>query len=139
MCASSYTSCSNGVCSGAPAVQLVGGVSVPGWGGTTNVDDAYLAVTVPFAISMYGYSTTTPSVQSNGVSLSFFDIYKNTKILIFSVFVLVVVVQHIRIPHYHHQVFLVQQHLVIGMIYIFILEHLKQFIMVQLEQLQIEI
>jgi hypothetical protein len=55
------------------------------------------------------------------------------------VFVLVVVAQHIQIPLYHHQVFLVQQHLVIGMIYIFIQEHLNQFIMVQQEHIQIEI
>ena len=41
---------------------------MPGWGGTVNVDDAYMILTLPFAISMYGYSTTSASVQSNGVS-----------------------------------------------------------------------
>jgi hypothetical protein len=71
VCSSTYTSCSNGACSGAPGVQLVGGVAVPGWGGAFNVDDAYLGLTAPFAISMYGYSTTTPSIQSNGVSMAF--------------------------------------------------------------------
>jgi hypothetical protein len=52
-------------------VQLVGGVAVPGWGGAFNVDDAYLGLTAPFAISMYGYLTTSPSVQGNGVSFLF--------------------------------------------------------------------
>jgi len=66
VCASSYTSCSNGACSGAPAVQLAGGVSVAGWGGTTSVDDTYVQITTPFAISLYGTSTSTPSIQSNG-------------------------------------------------------------------------
>ena len=70
-CASTYTSCSNGACSGAPAVLLTGGVAVSGWGGAYSVDDSYAQITVPFAISMYGYSTTTPSIQSNGVSLNF--------------------------------------------------------------------
>lgn len=74
MCASTYISCSNGVCSGAPAVLLTGGVAVPGWGGTVNVDDLAVAVgPTPFAISMYGTSTTNPSVQSNGVSDSTFN------------------------------------------------------------------
>ena len=67
VCAVTYTSCSNGACSGAPAVQLTGGVAVPGWGGQYNVDDSFMQITVPFAISMYGTSTTTPSIQSNGV------------------------------------------------------------------------
>ncbi|CAF4600551.1 unnamed protein product [Rotaria socialis] len=66
VCASSYTSCSNGACSGAPAVQLTGGVTVPGWGGTVNVDDAYVTLSLPFSISLYGYVTSSASVQSNG-------------------------------------------------------------------------
>ncbi|CAF1450704.1 unnamed protein product [Rotaria sordida] len=69
VCASTYTSCSNGACSGAPAVQLTGAVAVPGWGGAYSVDDAYLLLSLPFSISLYGYSTSTASVQSNGASL----------------------------------------------------------------------
>jgi hypothetical protein len=69
VCGSSYTSCSNGACSGAPGVLLVGGVTVSGWGGSTNVDDAYLAVSAPFTVSMYTSSTSSPAVQSNGVSI----------------------------------------------------------------------
>jgi hypothetical protein len=56
-------------------VQLVGAVAVPGWGGSYNIDDAYLALSVPFAISMYGYSTATPSVQSNGVNQFIINIF----------------------------------------------------------------
>ncbi|CAF1335188.1 unnamed protein product [Rotaria sordida] len=66
VCASTYTSCSNGACSGAPAVQLTGAVAVPGWGGAYSVDDASLPLSLPFSISLYGYSTSTASVQSNG-------------------------------------------------------------------------
>ncbi|CAF4763458.1 unnamed protein product, partial [Rotaria sp. Silwood2] len=59
-------SCSNGACSGAPAVQLTGAVTISGWGGTVNVDDAYVTISLPFSISLYGYVTSSASVQSNG-------------------------------------------------------------------------
>ena len=62
-------SCSNGVCSGAPAVQLSGGVAVPGWGGQFNVDDTFTTVAVPFAIRMYSTTTSTVSITTNGVSI----------------------------------------------------------------------
>ncbi|CAF3043569.1 unnamed protein product, partial [Rotaria socialis] len=69
VCASTYTSCSNGACSGAPAVQLIGGVTISGWGGSTSVDDAYVLLNpIPFSITLYGYTTSSASVQSNGVS-----------------------------------------------------------------------
>ncbi|CAF4832750.1 unnamed protein product, partial [Rotaria socialis] len=67
VCASTYTSCSNGACSGAPAVQLIGGVTISGWGGSTSVDDAYVLLNpIPFSITLYGYTTSSASVQSNG-------------------------------------------------------------------------
>ncbi|CAF3994795.1 unnamed protein product, partial [Rotaria magnacalcarata] len=67
VCSSTYTSCSNGACSGAPAVQLVGGVTISGWGGSTSVDDAYVLLNpIPFSITLYGYTTSSASVQSNG-------------------------------------------------------------------------
>ncbi|CAF4911689.1 unnamed protein product, partial [Rotaria socialis] len=66
VCSSTYTSCSNGACSGAPAVQLIGGVTITGWGGTVNVDDAYVTISLPFSITLYGYTTSSASVQSNG-------------------------------------------------------------------------
>ncbi|CAF4660646.1 unnamed protein product, partial [Rotaria socialis] len=67
VCPSSYTSCSNGACSSAPAVLLPGAVAVPTWGGMFSVDDSYSTLSIPFSISMYGYSTMSPSVTSNGV------------------------------------------------------------------------
>ncbi|CAF3684746.1 unnamed protein product, partial [Rotaria sp. Silwood1] len=48
VCTSNYTSCSNGVCSSAPAVLLTGAVTVPGWSGAFNVDDAYVTISLPF-------------------------------------------------------------------------------------------
>ncbi|CAF1502750.1 unnamed protein product, partial [Rotaria sordida] len=66
VCASTYTSCSNGACSGAPAVQLTGAVAIAGWSGTVSVDDAYMTLSLPFSISLYGYTTSSASVQSNG-------------------------------------------------------------------------
>ncbi|CAF1512992.1 unnamed protein product, partial [Rotaria magnacalcarata] len=51
---------------GAPAVQLIGGVTITGWGGTVNVDDAYVTISLPFSITLYGYTTSSASVQSNG-------------------------------------------------------------------------
>ncbi|CAF3219686.1 unnamed protein product [Rotaria sp. Silwood2] len=76
VCASNYTSCLNGICSSAPAVQLAGGVVVPGWNSSVNVDDAYITLSLPFSISLYGYSTSTASVQSNGVSTLMIDLVK---------------------------------------------------------------
>ncbi|CAF0903899.1 unnamed protein product [Rotaria sordida] len=67
VCASSYTSCSAGVCSSAPAVQLVGAIAIPGWGGQYSVDDNYVTLTLPMSLTMYGYSTPTVSVTTNGV------------------------------------------------------------------------
>ncbi|CAF3700582.1 unnamed protein product [Rotaria sp. Silwood1] len=67
VCASSFTSCSNGVCSNAPAVLLPGAVAVSNWGGSLSVDDVVYTLSVPFNISMYGFSTTTPTVTTNGV------------------------------------------------------------------------
>ena len=34
------------------------------------MDDGFLAITVPFPIRMFGTTTTTPSIQSNGVRVS---------------------------------------------------------------------
>ena len=69
ICSSSYISCSNGTCGLSPPVLLVGGVSVSGWGGSINVDDAVVTITAPFALSMYGVASTKVSIQTNGVSL----------------------------------------------------------------------
>lgn len=77
VCSSSYISCSYGVCSTAPAVMLQSGANPSGWGGSTTQDDAYIGITVPFSISMYGYSTTTPYIQTNGVNIVLYYFYLN--------------------------------------------------------------
>lgn len=68
VCSSNYTSCSGGVCSGAPPVQLVGGVSVPGFGGSISVDDAAVMINLPLAITLYNYSSSNVTISTNGVS-----------------------------------------------------------------------
>jgi hypothetical protein len=55
------------VCSGAPAVQIAGGISIPGWGGSITVDDAYVTINLPVVLTLYSYSTSNVSVSSNGV------------------------------------------------------------------------
>ena len=65
----SFTSCSWGTCSSAAPVLLPGASSPAGWGGSASMDDSFLAVPVPFPIRLYGTTTSTPSLQSNGVSM----------------------------------------------------------------------
>ncbi|CAF3811607.1 unnamed protein product [Rotaria magnacalcarata] len=64
VCSSNYSSCSAGVCSSAPSVQLANGISVfaPG-----NVDDSIATIALPLSISLYNYSTSSVTVSSNGV------------------------------------------------------------------------
>ena len=68
----SFTSCSWGVCSAAAPVLLPGATSPSGWGGSASMDDGFLAIAVPFPIRLYGTTTSTPSIQSNGVRMKFF-------------------------------------------------------------------
>jgi hypothetical protein len=70
-----YNSCSWGVCSSAARVLLPGATSPAGWGGTASMDDGFLGITVPFPIRLYGTTTSTPSIQSNGVSHDAFTYY----------------------------------------------------------------
>jgi hypothetical protein len=67
-CSPNYTSCSAGVCSSAPSVQLVGGSFI--WTAAINgsVDDNYFGVTVPFNITLYTTTTNFVYVTTNGVS-----------------------------------------------------------------------
>ena len=64
-----FTSCSWGVCSAAAPVLLEGATSPSGWGGSASMDDGFLAITVPFPIRLYGTTTSTPRIQSNGVRM----------------------------------------------------------------------
>ena len=69
VCSVIYTSCSYGTCSTAPAVILQGGVNPSSWGGSLSVDDAFININIPFSITLYGVSTTTPAIQTNGVNI----------------------------------------------------------------------
>ena len=67
-CSSSYTSCSAGVCSSAPAVQLSNSTYI--WTASINgsVDDSYFGTNLPFNVTLYSTTTDYISVTSNGVS-----------------------------------------------------------------------
>ncbi|CAF1341501.1 unnamed protein product [Adineta steineri] len=67
VCSSNYTSCSTGLCSSTPAVALSGAIAVPGFGGTSSVDDSTVTVTFPLYITLYNYSSNSITVTSNGV------------------------------------------------------------------------
>ena len=60
--------------------MLQSGVNPPGWGGSSSLDDNFLLINIPFSISMYGYSTTTPSIQSNGVN-SILAVHQTVKLV----------------------------------------------------------
>jgi hypothetical protein len=68
-CNASYTTCSDGICSMAPAVQL----NEPNiiWQGATNGSLYYHAidVTLPLNITLYNTTTNIVTVAVNGVSL----------------------------------------------------------------------
>ena len=70
VCASNYASCSAGVCSNAPAVQLSHAIAIPGWDGSSSVDDAVASLALPsnLSLTLYGYSSSTIFISSNGVS-----------------------------------------------------------------------
>ena len=69
VCASNYTSCSAGICSSRPAVQLSGAIAVPGFSNpTSDIDDATTPVSLPVSLTLYNYTTNNVTVTSNGVS-----------------------------------------------------------------------
>lgn len=70
VCPANSTSCSAGICSNAPAVQLLNAVAIPRWGGNYTVDDTVATVTFPFQLSLYGVSTASVTVNTNGVRCS---------------------------------------------------------------------
>lgn len=78
VCASNYTSCTAGICSARPALQLSGAIAVSGWG-NMNIDDATTRVTLPVSITLYNYTTYNVTVSSNGVSCIIFmeDIFRD--------------------------------------------------------------
>lgn len=71
VCGVNDVSCSGGVCSGAPAVQLTTGSFI--WTAAINgsVDDNYFGLAIPFSITLYTTTTNYVYVSSNGVSFLF--------------------------------------------------------------------
>ncbi|CAF3834363.1 unnamed protein product [Rotaria magnacalcarata] len=76
VCLSSSTTCSAGCdlaaplhrpSPNAPAVQLLDTIAVPGWGGQFSIDDAYYTMTLPISPTIYGCTTSTVFVTSNGI------------------------------------------------------------------------
>ncbi len=68
MCPSTYLSCSAGICSNEPAVQLVEAIPIPDRGGNVRIDDKMYPLHLPVNITLYNYSTSNVTVSSNGVS-----------------------------------------------------------------------
>ena len=70
ICSPSYRSCSAGVCSTAPGIQLANPNSI--WSAATYgaVDDSMYNVAVPFNITIYNKTTSQVTVTTNGVSCS---------------------------------------------------------------------
>ncbi|CAF1027025.1 unnamed protein product [Adineta steineri] len=66
VCSSNYTSCSSGICSARPAVQLSGAIAVSAWINQT-IDDATAQISLPVSITLYNYTTTNVTITSNGV------------------------------------------------------------------------
>ena len=68
VCGSEFTSCSAGVCSTAPAVQLANPRII--WLSAINgyTDDAMFVVSLPFSITLYGVTVSRVTVTTNGVS-----------------------------------------------------------------------
>jgi hypothetical protein len=66
-CGSNYASCSGGVCSSVPGVQLVNSNFI--WTASLNgsVDDNCFGVILPFNITLYTTTTDYVYVTSNGV------------------------------------------------------------------------
>ncbi|CAF1676815.1 unnamed protein product, partial [Rotaria sp. Silwood1] len=65
----SYTTCTAGVCSTAPAVQLTSYTSI--WTGGINgsSDDDIFNLTLPFSITVYSTTTNFVQLSTNGVSI----------------------------------------------------------------------
>ncbi|CAF1037455.1 unnamed protein product, partial [Rotaria sordida] len=67
VCASNYISCSNGVCSTAPSIQLANPKTIWSSPEDGSVDDRMFSVNLPFSISLYGTTRSSITVTTNGV------------------------------------------------------------------------
>ena len=75
VCPANSTSCSAGVCSAAPSIQLINAASI--YSAASNgisVDDAAYNVALPFNITLYNTTTDHVIVTSNGVSFSSIEV-----------------------------------------------------------------
>lgn len=104
-------------------MQLTGAVAVPGWGGSFSVDDAYTTLSLPMSVTMYGYTTSTVSVTTNGVSnaannrfISQNTLFKILIYIMFRFFALVLVLQIIRTEIFQAVGLAGRQHSAFGMI-----------------------
>lgn len=72
VCGSNYTSCSAGVCSTVPVVQLSSPAVL--WCGATNgsSDDAMFNLSLPFSIRVYSKTTNKIQLTTNGVSIDYY-------------------------------------------------------------------
>ena len=68
ICAPTYSSCSAGVCSTAPSIQLANPNSILSAAVSGAVDDSMYNVALPFNITLYHKTTSQVTVTTNGVS-----------------------------------------------------------------------
>lgn len=73
ICNASYKSCSGGVCSIAPAIQLANAIPILSNIDGDDLDDYYKRVKLPFNITLYNTTTSDIHVTSNGVSFLCFS------------------------------------------------------------------
>jgi hypothetical protein len=71
ICPDNYTSCSNGVCSTAPNVQLNDPIPIFTAALNGSVDDRFYNLTVPFDITLYNTTTNFVQVTTNGVRIKY--------------------------------------------------------------------
>lgn len=68
ICTTNYTACSNGACIATIVTPLTGDTVVPGRRGSFTVDNATISISISFAVSMYGFTTSSVTICSNGAS-----------------------------------------------------------------------
>ena len=71
ICPANYTSCSNGICSTAPNIQLTDPIPIFTAALNGSVDDRFYNVTVPFSITLYNTTTNFVQVTTNGVHIKY--------------------------------------------------------------------
>ena len=75
ICSSSFTNCSMGQCVGNISSNISWNLTVMIWDGSTSIDDIVTTVSLPFNVTLYGYTTSDVRVSSNGVSVELCSIH----------------------------------------------------------------